>query len=67
MMQRSLFKAVRATALGRPIPTTARRCFASSSVRSAEGTLPLEGVRVLDMTRVLAGVRRRSIIHAGMS
>ncbi|KAK1783043.1 CoA-transferase family III domain-containing protein [Copromyces sp. CBS 386.78] len=55
MMHRSLFKAVRATALSRSLPATTRRCFASSSIRSADGTLPLEGYRVLDMTRVLAG------------
>lgn len=55
MMHCSLFKAVGVTALGRVIPATARRSFASSSVRSADGTLPLEGYRVLDMTRVLAG------------
>ncbi|KAK3952470.1 CAIB/BAIF family enzyme [Pseudoneurospora amorphoporcata] len=55
MMPRSLFKAVRATALSRSLPATTRRCFASSSIRSADGTLPLEGYRVLDMTRVLAG------------
>ncbi|EAA32916.1 CoA-transferase family III [Neurospora crassa] len=55
MMRRSLFKAIRASALRRSIPATTRRCFASSSVRFADGTLPLEGYRVLDMTRVLAG------------
>ncbi|CCC06802.1 hypothetical protein SMACR_00832 [Sordaria macrospora] len=49
------FKAARATALSRSLTATPRRCFASSSVRSADGTLPLEGYRVLDMTRVLAG------------
>ncbi|KAJ4415906.1 hypothetical protein N0V85_002508 [Neurospora sp. IMI 360204] len=54
-MHRSVFKAARATALSRSIPATTRRCFASSSVHSADGTLPLEGYRVLDMTRVLAG------------
>ncbi|KAK3491944.1 CoA-transferase family III domain-containing protein [Neurospora crassa] len=55
MMRRSLFKAIRASALSRSIPATTRRCFASSPVRFADGTLPLEGYRVLDMTRVLAG------------
>ncbi|KAK3486122.1 CoA-transferase family III domain-containing protein [Neurospora hispaniola] len=55
MMRRSLFKAIRASALSRSFPATTRRSFASSPVRFADGTLPLEGYRVLDMTRVLAG------------
>ncbi|EGO59659.1 hypothetical protein NEUTE1DRAFT_61271 [Neurospora tetrasperma FGSC 2508] len=55
MMRRSLFKAICASALSRSFPATTRRCFASSPVRFADGTLPLEGYRVLDMTRVLAG------------
>jgi succinate--hydroxymethylglutarate CoA-transferase len=33
------------------------RRFSASAVSSAPGSLPLEGYRVLDMTRVLAGVR----------
>ncbi len=36
---------------------TAARPFSVSAAASAPGTLPLEGYRVLDMTRVLAGVR----------
>lgn len=34
----------------------ARRCMATAAMDSS--TLPLAGVRILDMTRVLAGVRR---------
>lgn len=34
-----------------------RRPFSASAAVSAPGSLPLEGYRVLDMTRVLAGVR----------
>lgn len=34
-----------------------RRGFSVSATASAPGSLPLEGYRVLDMTRVLAGVR----------
>jgi succinate--hydroxymethylglutarate CoA-transferase len=34
-----------------------RRLFTVSAAVSAPGSLPLEGYRVLDMTRVLAGVR----------
>lgn len=35
---------------------TARRGMATTSAAEAPGSLPLEGYRVLDMTRVLAGV-----------
>ena len=35
--------------------TPSWRCY-SSAATTADGTLPLAGIRVLDMTRVLAGV-----------
>jgi len=37
-------------------PVNSHRRFTASSRSLADGTLPLEGYRVLDMTRVLAGV-----------
>lgn len=33
-----------------------RRSLSTAAAQSIPGTLPLEGIRVLDMTRVLAGV-----------
>ncbi|KAK3319073.1 CoA-transferase family III domain-containing protein [Apodospora peruviana] len=38
--------------------TGSPRWFSGSTPSSADGSLPLEGYRVLDMTRVLAGVNR---------
>jgi succinate--hydroxymethylglutarate CoA-transferase len=39
------------------VGASGRRLFTVSAAVSAPGSLPLEGYRVLDMTRVLAGVR----------
>ena len=35
--------------------TSGRQYFSISATRATDSTLPLEGYRVLDMTRVLAG------------
>jgi len=67
-MNRSLTASWRATARvgrvaavagSRPAAVAGRRCFAGSAAQrsAADTTLPLQGYRVLDMTRVLAGVR----------
>ncbi len=39
------------------VPAARRQPFSVSAAAAAPGSLPLDGYRVLDMTRVLAGVR----------
>jgi len=65
MVLQHTFRSLRQTALRDTRPwTLQRRCLATPAAGAADtAVLPLAGVKVLDMTRVLAGVRISTSKH----